>query len=78
MKRRKYITLNQQKERITKRFRKYWHILSAYYRGQEDGRLQSEIHSQSKNQKQFQADLESHGGEYLLARSIEDLEREGI
>ena len=33
---------------------------------------------QSKNQKQFQADLESHGGEYLLARSIEDLEGEGI
>jgi len=33
---------------------------------------------QSKNQKQFQADLESHGGEYLIAMSIEDLEGEGI
>ena len=33
---------------------------------------------QSANQIKFQHDLESHGGEYLLARSIEDLEGEGI
>jgi Holliday junction resolvase len=33
---------------------------------------------QSEKQKQFQDDLESHGGEYLIAMSIEDLEGEGI
>lgn len=33
---------------------------------------------QSENQKKFQADLEAAGGEYLIARSIEDLERAGI
>ena len=33
---------------------------------------------QSEKQKQFQVDLESHGGRYLIARSIEDLEKAGM
>ena len=33
---------------------------------------------QSEKQEVFQYNLESHGGEYLIARSIEDLEGAGI
>ncbi len=33
---------------------------------------------QSEYQKEFQADLEAAGGEYLLCRGIEDLQERGI
>lgn len=49
----------------------------------KDGRvmfieLKTKTGRQGKKQKEFQADLESAGGEYLLCRGIEDLEKEGI
>lgn len=33
---------------------------------------------QSDHQKKFQADLEYHGGEYILCRGVEDLQERGI
>jgi hypothetical protein len=30
--------------------------------------------SQSEDQKQFEADVQAHGGEYYVARSVEDVE----
>lgn len=33
---------------------------------------------QSEPQKAFQADIEAHGGNYLICRSIDDLIKEGI
>jgi hypothetical protein len=33
---------------------------------------------QSEYQKKFQADIEAHGGEYLLVYSVEDLIKAGI
>lgn len=33
---------------------------------------------QSDYQKQFQADLEAAGGEYILCRGVEDLQERGI
>ncbi len=33
---------------------------------------------QSESQKQFQADIEAAGGEYVIARSVEDLQGVGI
>ena len=32
----------------------------------------------SENQKQFQRDLQAHGGEYVVARGIGDLQLEGM
>jgi len=33
---------------------------------------------QSNNQKKFQADLEAAGGEYVIAKCIEDLQEVGM
>lgn len=33
---------------------------------------------QSEHQKKFQADLEAHGGEYILCRGVDDLLKRGI
>ena len=33
---------------------------------------------QSQHQKKFQADLEAHGGEYVLCRGVDDLLKRGI
>lgn len=33
---------------------------------------------QSEHQKKFQADLEAHGGEYVLCRGVDDLQGRGI
>ena len=49
----------------------------------KDGRvlfieLKTKTGRQGKKQKEFEADLTAHGGEYLLCRGIEDLEGEGI
>lgn len=35
----------------------------------------SPLGQQSMHQMRFQADLEAHGGEYVLVRSVEDLQR---
>ena len=33
---------------------------------------------QSEHQKKFQADIETHGGEYVLSRGVDDLQERGI
>ena len=33
---------------------------------------------QSEHQKKFQADLEAHGGEYVLCRGVDELQKRGI
>ena len=33
---------------------------------------------QSEYQRKFQADLEAHGGEYVLCRGVDDLQGRGI
>ena len=33
---------------------------------------------QSQHQKKFQAELEAHGGEYVLCRGVDELQKRGI
>lgn len=40
--------------------------------------LKTKTGKQSDYQKQFQSDLEAHGGEYILCRGIDDLMERGI
>jgi Holliday junction resolvase len=40
--------------------------------------LKTRTGRQSEHQKKFQADIETHGGEYILCRGVEDLQERGI
>lgn len=40
--------------------------------------LKTRTGRQSDYQKQFQSDLEAHGGEYVLCRGVDDLQERGI
>lgn len=49
----------------------------------KDGRvifleLKTRTGRQSEHQKKFQADIETHGGEYVLSRGVDDLMERGI
>ena len=49
----------------------------------KDGRvifleLKTRTGRQSEHQKKFQADLEAHGGEYVLCRGVDELQKRGI
>ncbi len=40
--------------------------------------LKTKTGRQSQHQVKFQADIEAHGGEYVLCRGVEDLQGRGI